>query len=49
MWREAAIEVTTMHAIHRVSGFRKAGRFTLEVSFDDGTMQTIDFRPHHVR
>jgi hypothetical protein len=33
------------HAIYRVTGFRKLAPFTLEVEFDDGTRQVIDFRP----
>lgn len=33
------------HAIHRVEWFRIVGPYTLRVKFDDGTEQTIDFRP----
>jgi len=33
------------HAIHRVESFRIVGPFTLHVRFDDGTEQTIYFRP----
>lgn len=33
------------HEIYRVSSFEKIARFTLKVQFDDGTSQTIDFRP----
>lgn len=34
-----------MHPIHKVAGFEKVAPFILEVSFDDGTRQIIDFRP----
>ena len=34
-----------VHEIHRVSSFQKVAPFTLRVQFDDGTSQTIDFRP----
>ena len=33
------------HAIHKVTSFEIAGRFTLRVCFDDATEQTIDFEP----
>ena len=33
------------HPIYRVRAFEIAGAYTLRVSFDDGTEQTIDFRP----
>lgn len=33
------------HEIYRVSSFQKVAPFTLRVQFDDGTSQTIDFRP----
>lgn len=33
------------HPIYRVRDFAIAGPYTLRVSFDDGTEQTIDFRP----
>jgi len=33
------------HAIHRVTGFRIVGRFTLTVEFDDGVSRRIDFEP----
>ena len=33
------------HPIHRVTGFRIVGPFTLLVSFADATEQRIDFRP----
>jgi hypothetical protein len=33
------------HEIYRVSSFRKVAPFTLNIQFDDGTFQTIDFRP----
>ncbi len=33
------------HEIYRVSSFQKLAPFTLRVQFDDGTSQTIDFRP----
>ena len=33
------------HEIHRVISFQKIGPFTLNVQFEDGTSQTIDFRP----
>ena len=34
-----------VHEIHRVTSFQKVGPFTLSVQFEDGTSQTIDFRP----
>ena len=34
-----------VHEIHRVVSFQKLAPFTLRVQFDDGTSQTIDFRP----
>jgi hypothetical protein len=33
------------HEIYRISSFQKVAPFTLRVQFDDGTSQTIDFRP----
>jgi uncharacterized protein DUF2442 len=33
------------HEIYRVTSFQKIGPFTLSMQFDDGTSQTIDFRP----
>jgi hypothetical protein len=33
------------HPIYRVCSFRIVAPFTLRVAFDDGTEQTIDFRP----
>jgi hypothetical protein len=33
------------HEIHAVTGFEKVAPFTLRVYFEDGTVQTIDFRP----
>jgi len=33
------------HAIHRVTGFEIAGPHVLNVAFQDGTEQRIDFRP----
>lgn len=33
------------HPIHRVARFRIVGPYTLDVSFNDGTAQHIDFRP----
>ena len=33
------------HEICRVSSFEKIAPFTLNIQFDDGTSQTIDFRP----
>ena len=33
------------HAIHRVTGVRIVGDYTLEVEFADGSEQNIDFRP----
>ena len=33
------------HAIHRVTGVRIVGEYTLEVEFADGTRQNIDFQP----
>ena len=33
------------HPIHSVTGFEKVAPFTLRVSFEDGTVQVIDFRP----
>ena len=33
------------HRIYRVTRFQKVAPFTLEVEFDDGTAQVIDFRP----
>jgi hypothetical protein len=34
-----------VHEIYRVSSFQKVAPFTLTIKFDDGTSQTIDFRP----
>jgi hypothetical protein len=33
------------HAIHKVRSFEIVSRYTLRVSFEDGTAQTIDFQP----
>ena len=33
------------HEIYRVFSFEKIAPFTLRIQFDDGTSQTIDFRP----
>lgn len=33
------------HALHRVTSFAIVGQFVLDVRFDDGTRQRIDFRP----
>jgi Protein of unknown function (DUF2442) len=33
------------HPIYRVRSFQKVADFALRVKFDDGTEQTIDFRP----
>ncbi len=33
------------HLIYRVVGFEIAGPYTLQVEFDDGAKQVIDFRP----
>jgi|SRR6516164_2795812 hypothetical protein len=33
------------HEIYSVTSFQKIAPFTLIVQFDDGTSQTIDFRP----
>ena len=33
------------HEICRVSSFEKIAPFTLNIQFDDGSSQTIDFRP----
>jgi hypothetical protein len=35
----------TAHAIYRVTGFRGVAPHTLEVHFQDGTSQVIDFFP----
>lgn len=35
----------TSHPIFRVTDFQILAPFTLRVGFDDGTAQTIDFRP----
>ena len=32
------------HPIYRVVGFKIVAPYTLEISFDDATVQTIDFR-----
>jgi hypothetical protein len=34
-----------MHPIHRVTGFRNVGEYTLSVDFADGSTQTICFEP----
>lgn len=34
-----------VHAIHRVTAFAIVGPYTVDVSFDDGTQQMIDFQP----
>ncbi len=34
-----------VHDIHRVTAFEIVGPYTLDISFDDGTKRTIDFRP----
>jgi len=33
------------HKIYRVVSFERVRPFTLQVTFDDGIKQTIDFRP----
>jgi len=33
------------HEIHRVTAFEHTGRFALEVRFEDGSRQAIDFEP----
>jgi hypothetical protein len=33
------------HEIHRITSFQTVGPFTLSIQFEDGTWQTIDFRP----
>ena len=33
------------HPIYRIISFEKVGAYTLRIVFDDGTVQTIDFRP----
>ena len=33
------------HALYRVTGFSISGPHELEVTFDDGTVRQIDFRP----
>jgi hypothetical protein len=33
------------HEIYRIASFQKIAPFTLSIQFDDGTSQTIDFRP----
>jgi hypothetical protein len=33
------------YEIHRVTSFQKIAPFTLRIQFEDGTSQTIDFRP----
>ncbi len=33
------------HPIYRVTSFEIVGPYTLQVTFDDGTSQTIDFQP----
>jgi len=37
--------MTSQHPIFRVEKFRIVGPYTLEVAFDDGSLQTIDFQP----
>lgn len=34
-----------VHPIHRVQSFKIVAPYTLRVMFDDGSEQTIDFRP----
>lgn len=34
-----------VHAIHRVTAFAIVGPYTVDVTFDDGTQQIIDFEP----
>ena len=34
-----------MHPIYRVIGFKIFAPYTLHLQFDDGTFQTIDFKP----
>lgn len=34
-----------MHPIYKVEGFKRVAPFVLDVFFDDGTTQIIDFRP----
>jgi hypothetical protein len=36
---------TTDHPLYRVTAFKIEGPYILEVSFDDGTSQVIDFQP----
>ena len=36
--------MTDLHDIHRVVDFEKVAPFTLRISFEDGTSQTVDFR-----
>lgn len=33
------------HELYRVTDFRIVGEYTLEIRFDDNSVQTIDFRP----
>jgi len=33
------------HSIHKIRAFKKAGPYTLEISFDDKCKRTIDFGP----
>lgn len=33
------------HEIHRVTAFEQTGQFALNVRFEDGTIQAIDFKP----
>jgi Protein of unknown function (DUF2442) len=33
------------HPIYRVIGFEIVGRYTLQIRFDDGVIQTINFQP----
>ncbi len=37
--------MNTSHTLSKVTGFRKAGDYVLDISFDDGTRQVIDFLP----
>lgn len=37
--------MSTSHAIHRVTAFRKVAPFALAVTFEDGVTNTIDFAP----
>ena len=37
--------MTSTHSIHRVTRVRQVDEFVLRLEFDDGTLQTIDFKP----